>query len=189
MPNFAALTDGFAICPPSEFTNPPVTNIVYSQSVVAGGSSTNISTLKAVNATANATALYHLDLTDFLCRTSAGKGVTVTGIAFFYTFVAAVLTAAPTLVIVGQTFPAAAAAAAAPTALTTLGGTITTTPASPAVAIPTAGQFYTTLFNLGAPVLLNSALQRVLAEFGVPMTAGGTFHLAGAQVLCSASPY
>lgn len=180
--------DGFAVAPPSEFTAVPVANIAYAQDQIAGASSTTISTQKLTNISANATGKLHLDLTDLICRSTAGKGVTVTGVTLVYTLLTAVLTAGPTVAVVSQTFGAAGAAAAAPTAAATAGGAISSTPASPPVAIPTAGQFYTVAYTLATPLVLNNPLQRAYVEIGVPMTATGVFHLAGAVVQFTSNP-
>lgn len=177
-----AITDGSSFCPPSEFTSAPVSNVAYAQDSVAGPSSTTISTLKITNTSSNATAKVHLDLTDFMLRLTSGKGVTVTDISIIYTQLTAVLTAAPALAAVSQTFGAASATAAAPTASATVGGTVTVTPASPTLTVPTAGRFYTVNFSFATPIALATALQRVYAEITFPMTATGVIHMAGAIV-------
>jgi len=183
-----AQTDGFAVVPPSEFTTVPVANITYSQGNVAGASSTNISVEALVNATGNATGLLHLDLSDLVSRTTAGKGATVTAITLFYTLLGQVLTAPPSVKVVSQTFGAVGAVAAAPTAAATAGGVITSAPVSPPVAVPTLGQFYSVSYTLGTPLALNTSLARAYVEIGVPMTVGGTFQLAGANVLFTNAP-
>lgn len=182
-------SDNFVTCPPSDFTAVPVTNITYSQDQVAGASGTTISTEKLVDASANATAKLHLDLTNILNRAAAGKGATITSITLFYEVLAAVLTASPAVAIVSQTFGAAGSAGAAPTAAATAGGTITSTPASPPTAVSTAGQFYTATYALGTPLDPSSNLARAYAEITVPMTVGGTVHVAGAVVNYTLAAY
>ncbi len=168
------VTDGFSFAPPSEFTAVPVTNITYAQALIAGASSTNISTESMVDATGAVTALLHLDLTSLLCRSGANKGVGVTAITLFYSVVAQVLTAGPTLAVAAQAFPVVGATAVAPV---------------PPVAIPTAGFFYSVSYTFASTVWLNAPRSRVIAEFGFPMNIGGTVHVAGASVAYNEARY
>ncbi len=181
-------TDGFAIAPPSDFTAVPVTNITYAQALIAGASSTTVSTESMVDATGAVTALLHLDLTNLLCRAGANKGVGVTAITLFYSVVAQVLTAGPTLAVVAQAFPVVGATAVAPVP-TSPAGVITSSPVTPPVAIPTAGRFYSVSYTFASTVWLNAPLSRVIAEFGFPMNIGGTVHVAGAMIAYNEARY
>lgn len=189
LPSFAATTDGFSVCPPSEFTTTPVTNITYSNQVVAGPSGTTISVLQAACATAAATAKIHLDLTDLICRATTGKGATITALSLVYTVTGAALATGPALAVASQTFGSASATAAAPTAVAAAGGTLSSTPATPPTGIPTAGQFYTVTYTLGTPLTLNNPLQRAYAEITVAEAVGSNFQLAAASVAFNNTTY
>lgn len=174
-------SDWFAIVPPSEILSIPVTHIAYTAASLTVGSQ-NLDVQQATDSTAGATALWHIDLSDLECRTTAGKGALVNSFSAFWTLTSTNLTAGPSIAVVSQTFGAAATAAAAPTTAATLGGTITSTPASTQTVIPTAGNYFTTLFSFGTPFRLNSALERVYVEISFPCGIGSVVQLAGCSV-------
>lgn len=186
---FAGVTDAFAVAPASELLPIPVVNIAYASPIVPPSAPANQACLRATCSTAGATAVVQCDLTDLLSRIAAGKGLTVTGIIVHWTLTTQPLTAGPSCIVDTATYPAAAAAAAAVAIGTLAGGAITPVPASTQTAVPTAGQFYATQFNLGTPLALNSPLIDAYAEVSFPCTNGSVVYVARIGVLYNYAPF